>query len=143
MGEETMSETREHVPSGNMPDAFDLQLGQYDGLPDVVRTKEITKRVVPFMGVGGVQTFIIQTIRQGDKHTIFLEHVAEGKVVRLAIPPDVADVIARQRDSLSTKLRRKIGKANAQERKAQGLKPGFQMSAEERAAAKRARRKAK
>jgi hypothetical protein len=73
--------------------------------------------------------------------TKFLERWANGKVDRIAIPPHVADTIARQRDSLSTKLRKKIGKANAQARKAQGLKPGFQMSAEERAAAKRARRK--
>jgi hypothetical protein len=126
---------REDTPSGHMPDSFDRQLGQYAGLPDVVRSKETIIRTVPPMGIG-VETFVVQTIRHGDKHTIFLERMTNGKVDRIAIPPAVADTIARQRDSLSTKLRRKIGKANAAERKAQGLKPGFMMSAAERKAAK-------
>ena len=41
--------------------------------------------------------------------------------IRIAIPPGAAEAIARQRDALTTKVRRKIGKDQAAIRKARGL----------------------
>lgn len=92
--------------SPEMPDAFDRQLGALDGLPDVVKTKATTTRTVPPLGVGGSQVFVVQTYRQKDRgDTIFVEVVNNSGAMRLVIPPAVANVIARQRDALTTKVR--------------------------------------
>lgn len=48
----------------------------------------------------------------------------EGSL-RLALPTAVSDVIARQRDALTDRSRSKAAKANAMDRKARGIKPGF------------------
>jgi hypothetical protein len=109
-----------------MPDFFDRQLGALHGLPDVTRTKASTVRTVPPLGIGGTQVFIVSTYRQreiGD--TIFLEVVSNQGAVRIAIPPAVSNVIARQRDALTTKVRSKAGKERAAEAMAQGIVPGF------------------
>lgn len=76
---------------------------------------------------GTSETFIIETCRfedQGD--TIFIQRIDENQqAVRIALPPRVADVIAYQRDSLSTKRRRAAGKARAAADKEKGILPGF------------------
>jgi hypothetical protein len=106
-------------------DKFDRMMGALANLPDVTHTKPSTVVAVSPL-IGEAQTFILQTFRQreiGD--TIFLQYVdGEGRV-RIAIPPDAADAIARQRDALTTKVRRKIAKDQAQARKARGEVPGF------------------
>ncbi len=110
--------------SGNMPDLFDYTLGQLKDLPDVLMTKESTVRAVPLLGIGGSRLFIIQTIRQKERgDTILLEHVAQGETVRLVLPPEVSNVIARQRDALSTKSRVK----GAQQAVATRLERGDQL----------------
>ncbi len=117
--------------SGNMPDEFDRLLGLLDGLNGVTRTKGSTITVVPPMGVGGSRTFIVQTYRQRDEHadggrsrdTIFLQMGSGKEFVRLAIPAEVADVIARQREALTTITRKRVGKALAADRKAAGITP--------------------
>ena len=76
------------------------------GLPDVVSTKSYVTRVVPPLGVGGTQLYVVQTYRQKEQgDTIFLEHVSETGTVRLVIPPQVSAVIARQREQLTAKTR--------------------------------------
>lgn len=106
-------------------DTFDRVIGSLHGLPDVATTKPSTIRDVTEM-VGDSQVFIVQTYRQKEKgDTIFLECSNKSGTVRLAIPPPVADAIARQRDSLTTKSRVSAGKANAQARKDRGELPGF------------------
>ncbi|MEI6232095.1 MAG: hypothetical protein WCI21_02355 [Alphaproteobacteria bacterium] len=45
--------------------------------------------------------------------------------LRLALPPVESEVIARQRDSITGKSRSKAAKANALDRKARGIEPGF------------------
>jgi len=45
--------------------------------------------------------------------------------MRLVIPPKVADAIARQREALTTKVRRKVGREIAAARKERGELPGF------------------
>lgn len=104
---------------------FDRAIGSLHGLPDVVSTKATTLRVVPTFGLG-TYLYAVQTFRQRDiGDTIFLEHVSEHGTVRLVIPPQVADVIARQRDQLTSKVRRRAGIRIAEERKEKGLKPAF------------------
>ncbi len=109
------------------PDQFDRLLGALDGLPDVTRTKPVVRRIVPPLGVGGAQTFIVQTCRQKDEGDIvFLEHVSEAGTVRIVIPAEVSNVIARQRDQLTSKVRSKASKAAMQDRKDRGEVFGFQ-----------------
>lgn len=124
--------------SAAMPDTFDRLLGGLDGLPDVVKTKPSTIRTVPMFGVGGTSLHIVQTFRQQltrtntrgedvtfSRDTIFLEHVGSDGAVRMVIPAEVADVIARQRDALTGKTRSKSARKLAAERKARGERPGF------------------
>jgi hypothetical protein len=108
-----------------MPDTFDRLIGALHGLPDVVTTKPSTIRtLVPLLG--SAQTFIVQTYRQRDQgDTIFLECVHGDGSFRLAIPPKVAEAIARQHDALTDKARSKAAKAAAQERKDRGEQPAF------------------
>lgn len=104
---------------------FDRAIGSLDGLPDVVKAKATTMRVIPTFGLGS-HTYIVQTYRQkeiGD--TIFLEVTSANGNDRIVIPPDVADCIARQREQLNFKSRSKAGKARAEDMKARGIQPGF------------------
>ena len=107
------------------PDTFDRMIGALDGLPDVTTTRPSTVQSITPM-IGRSQTFVIQTYRQRDTGDyVFLQLVdAEGRA-RLVIPPAAADAIARQRDAITTLVRRRQGKANAANRAAQGLAPAF------------------
>lgn len=103
---------------------FDRVLAGLHGLPDVTNTKPSTVRSVNFIGASS--THIITTYRMKDRgDTIFLEVIDEDGAKRLVLPPGVADAIARQRESLTTQVRRKVGKASAAARKAAGLAPAF------------------
>lgn len=104
---------------------YDRLIGALHGLPDVVSTKASAFKVtIPMVGIS--ESFIIQTYRQRERGDyIFLETVSASGSIRIALPPEVADTIARQRDALTTKLRSKQGKANAQARKDRGELPGF------------------
>src|SRR5258707_1249833 len=111
--------------SPGMPDQFDRLMGALHGLPDVTAAKPSTLRTLSPI-VGSAQTFIVTTYRQREKgDTIFLECIQADGSFRVAIPPAVADAIARQREALTTKVRVKIGKASAAERKQRGELPGF------------------
>jgi hypothetical protein len=103
---------------------FDRILASLNGLPDVTHTQPSTVRSVSFIGTS--QTFIITTYRMKDRgDTVFLESISSEGSLRLVVPPPVVDAIVRQRDALTTKVRRKIGKASAEARKARGEQPGF------------------
>jgi hypothetical protein len=107
-------------------DTFDRAIGVLDGLPDVAHSQVAVRRVVPLLGVGGTQLYVVQTYRQKEQgDTIFLEHVSETGTVRLVIPPQVSSVIARQREQLTAKTRSKSAKAVAQARKERGEVPAF------------------
>jgi hypothetical protein len=121
-----------------MPDAYDRQLGMLIDLPDTVKTKASIIRTVPPLGVGGTSLHVVQTVRQQQtrtnkrgeevgfsRDTIFLEVVTSEGTQRLVIPPEVANVIARQRDALSTKLRSRAAKTVAAGRKERGERPAF------------------
>lgn len=103
---------------------FDRLLAGLTGLPDVTEAGPSTVRSVDFIGTN--QTFIVTTYRQSERgDTIFLEAVGSDGHFRLVIPPKVADAIARQRDALTTKVRRKLGRRSAQARKDRGEQPAF------------------
>ena len=130
-----MKPNREEFPAGTAPcaDPFDRTIGALHGLPDVITTKTSVSRLVPPFGIGGTQLYVVQTYRQKEQgDTIFLEHVSETGTVRLVIPPQVAAVIARQRDQLTAKTRSKAAKAVAQERKERGEIPAFLKSRRKR-----------
>lgn len=106
-------------------DKFDRMMGALANLPDVTHTKPSTVVTVSPL-IGEAQTFIVQTYRQrevGD--TVFLQYMDGDSKVRLVIPPQAADAIARQRDALTTKVRKKVAREQAQARKARGEVPGF------------------
>jgi hypothetical protein len=121
-----------------MPDNFDRLLDQFKGLPDVVRTDQKVTRFMPPMGVGGSETFIVQTIRQRglaedaaktakdarSKEWLFVEHITKDRTVRLVFPPEVCDVIARQRDSLTTKNRKRGARQALETKREKGLRIG-------------------
>ncbi|MEI6235492.1 MAG: hypothetical protein WCT04_20755 [Planctomycetota bacterium] len=108
-------------------DIFDRTIRSMNGLPDVINTKATTVRSLSSV-LELSQTFIVQTYRQRDEgDTIFIEYIGVEGSLRLALPPAVSDVIARQRDALSGKSRSKAAKANAMDRKARGIEPGFTM----------------
>lgn len=69
---------------------------------------------------------MVQTYRQRERgDTIFLEVMDQHGAMRLVLPAQVANLIARQRDALTAKARSKAAAATAQDRKAQGFQPGF------------------
>lgn len=95
------------------------------GVPDATSVKATTVRTMtPVLELA--QTFIVQTYRHRENgDTIFIEYIGTEGSMRIALPAAVADVIARQRDALTTKNRKSAGRAEAARRKAQGIKPGF------------------
>lgn len=104
---------------------FDRTMRSLHDLPDVVRAKATTVRTMtPVLELA--QTFIVQTYRHRESgDTIFIEYIGTEGSMRIALPPAVADCIARQRDALTSKNRRNAAKASAAARKAQGILPGF------------------
>jgi hypothetical protein len=112
-------------PAYKSPDKFDRAVGALVGLPDVTKTAPTTI-VAHTPLVGEAQTFIIQTFRRRDEgDTIFLVYVDAGGSNRIVIPPAAADAIARQRDALTKKVRKRVAKDAAQARKARGELPAF------------------
>lgn len=109
----------------NVITEFDRLIGALEGLPDVVKSKPSTIRaMLPLIGIA--RSFIVQTYRQRDKgDTIFLETVGGEGTIRLAIPPQVADAIARQREALTGKVRSKVARQTMADRMARGEKPAF------------------
>ena len=106
-----------------MVDAFDRIRAGMDGRPDVTRTRISTVRNIDTL-VGNVSTFLIESVREKDEgDTIFLEVASKDGNVRIVLPPRVANVIARQRESLVSKVRSKAAREQAAQRKADGIEP--------------------
>ena len=109
------------MENDHMVDAFDRLRAGMDGRPDVTRTRISTVRNVDPL-VGNVTTFLIESVREKDQgDTIFLEVASKSGNVRIVIPAKAASVIARQRESLTNKVRSKIAKAQAEQRKKDGI----------------------
>jgi hypothetical protein len=116
-------------------DVFDRTLRGLNGLPDVCATKATTLRTFTLVKEEA-QTFIVRTLRKSDlasdtdkrdksQDYIFVEYIGNEGSIRIVLPPIVADCIARQRDALGKKNRKRAAKAEAARRKAEGIQPGF------------------
>lgn len=115
----------EHKPSITLPtDPFDKLLSSLIGLPNGAHTSPTVVQHIDFYGHG--TSYIVQTVRTEDGGaTAFVTMVNAQGSVRSILPQSVLAVIDRQRDSITTKLRRRHGRRIAEERKAAGLQPGF------------------
>lgn len=114
---------------GNLPDAFDRALDGVTGRPGTLSTKVSTIRSMPTLGVGGSAVFLIQTFRiqeDGERaqFVVFLERHGEESV-RLVLQADVAEVIARQREALTTRALSARAVKVAKARMAAGHQPAF------------------
>jgi predicted aspartyl protease len=113
---------------------MDNQIQKYDriygNLIDVaLSTKPSTVKVVQPL-TGRAETFIIQTLRHEENGDyIFVECADEGGLVRLVLPPKVANAIASQRESLSKRRRSIASRAVMRERMARGHVPTFKKKA--------------
>ncbi len=120
-----------------LPDAFDHALDSMKGRPDVVSTKVSTIRTTPTLAIGGSRLYAIQTFRYTpirtspdekpgrSVDTIFLEVYGSEGSHRLVLPNEVAEAIARQRESVGGKTRSKTAKRLAAERAERGEQPAF------------------
>ena len=112
--------------SDHMPDTFDRLLGQLQGLPETTQAKPATIQVLPPLGVGGTQAYIVQTIRQRDLGDFtFIQYVNNEGAQRMILPPEVTALVNRQRDAISARNRRKGARQAAVTRKERGIEPGF------------------
>jgi|TARA_R110000764_G_scaffold18430_1_gene49608 hypothetical protein len=100
---------------------------------------------------GTTVTYIVQTLRQAaEGDTVYLQLISRDGGTRLVLPPAVTNVIARQRDAITTRTRSEAGKRVAAERAAAGHVQSFSDAARKKArltrsvnAAKRAAKKLK
>jgi hypothetical protein len=115
---------------------FDRVIGMLHDLPDVKETRPSTViGVMPILG--DVQTYVVQTYRQGADYFGFLQMVdAEGRE-RVIIPAKVMAAIYRQRESLQD---RSTPESRARERKRRE-RQRRRKEHEKRSAAWRARQK--
>ena len=75
---------------------------------------------------GKSETFIVQSCRFEDKGDyIFVQLVDDAGVIRIALPPKVANAIASQRESLTGIRRSSAAKRTARDRMDRGEVPGF------------------
>lgn len=98
----------------------------YGNLLDVsIHTKPSTVKIVQPI-TGRAETFIVQTLRHEDNGDyIFVECADESGLMRLVLPPKVANAIAAQRDSLTKRRRSIASRAAMRNRMASGEVIGF------------------
>jgi hypothetical protein len=107
----------------NTVSRYDRTRGSLEGVAMFTRPSTV-KNVETI--TGKASTYVVETARLEDSGDyVFIECVDESGVTRLALPPRVANAIASQRDSLTTRRRSIAGKAQAKIRKDAGLLPGF------------------
>jgi hypothetical protein len=125
--------------ASQMPSKYDRLMGSLADLPDVHVTTPSIIRVLPNFGIGGSETFVVQTFRHSSQKgdTIFLEHTSIDGTVRIAIPAEVANAIARQRERLTFLSRSRAGKLKAEALKERGELPGFMRNPKPRKKAKK------
>ena len=112
------------MSNDNTVSKFDRIRGSLDGV--ALFTKPTTVQNIETV-TGKGETFIVETARHAELgDTIFIQSVDENQqVIRLALPPTVANAIARQHDALTARSRSRAAKEVAQARKDRGEVPGF------------------
>jgi len=110
-------------PNYQTVDYFDRARGGMDQRNEATKIRVSTVRHIDPL-VGNVSTYLVETIRIKDEGDWgFIEVATKEGNLRVVLPPKVTNVIARQRDALTTKVRRRIGLEQAADRKEQGIEP--------------------
>jgi hypothetical protein len=102
-------------------DPFDRLLSSLIGLPNGAHTKPAVVQSIDFYG--NASTFIVQTVRTDETVTAFVTQVSADGAQRTILPGAVLAVLDRQRESITTKLRRRNGKRIAEERRLAKVSP--------------------
>lgn len=123
--EDPGSMRRDHkVSAARTQDPFDRMLDSLTGLPNGASTKVSAIQYSDFYG--NTTMYNIQSVKTEEGVTTFVTHMDAAKgLVRFILPTKVLAAIDRQRASLTKQVRSRHGKRIAEERAAQGLKPGF------------------
>lgn len=74
---------------------------------------------------GESETYIVRTIRDEDGDHVVIKYIDKDGTQRIILPPKVAQVIQRQKDSLSRRSRSNSSKARMKERMDGGWRPSF------------------
>lgn len=130
------------VPSGNLPDSYDLALDALIQQQSVSQAGPSQRRATPIFGIGGSMNYSVTTFRRaGDileedpetgaikrgpaTFTLFLEVARGEKLTRVVVPDDVLALVIRQRDSLTAQALRRSAKQAAHTRAKRGIVPAF------------------
>lgn len=115
---------RDHKPTAaRTSDPFDKLLSSMIGLPNGAHVPPTVVQHIDFYG--NSTQYIVQSVRTDEGVTTFITQVNADGSQRYILPLSVLNTIDRQRDSLTTKIRRRHGQRIAEERKARGEQPGF------------------
>lgn len=111
------------VSATRTTDPFDKLLSTLIGLPNGAHTKPSVVQAIDFYG--NATSYIIQTVRTDESVTAFVTQVNAQGAARTILPSAVLAVIDRQREAITTKLRKRHGRRIAEERKLAGKEPAF------------------
>lgn len=101
--------------------AFDRALSLVE-MPDVLASKPSIAQAINAL-LGHSATFQVQTAKNEDGFTVFVTIVDEQGLTRIVLPPKVTATIARQRQSLIDRSRRKPRpRLNREEREQQRIR---------------------
>lgn len=108
----------------SLGDTFDRVRRQLNGLPDTVTAGPSTiETFTPLVELA--ETWIVSTVRQRERGDIIFLQIIDGNGGRrFVVPPAVADAIARQRETLVSKSRRKGARQAVETKRARGIDPG-------------------
>jgi hypothetical protein len=95
-------------------DPFDRLLSSMLGLPNGAHTQPSVVQSIDFYG--NTTSFIIQTVRTDEGTTAFVTQVNAQGSQRYILPFKVLETINRQRDSITTQVRRRHGRRVMEER---------------------------
>lgn len=131
-------------------DSFDQALARLVGLPNGASTQPTVVQTTDFYGK--TTQHVVQTVKHDEGESVFLTEITGEGTRRFVVPPKVVATMLRQRDAVSTIVRRRLGRRLAEERKASGVAaptftPEMRKKAlatrKKNAAARRARKAAK
>lgn len=104
-------------------DPWERALSALLGHPNGAHTAGQAVTAIDFYG--NVTNYILQTVRWAEGDTVFITQVNASGSARYVLPPKVLAAITRQRDTVSTIVRRRHGRRLAAERAASGTLPTF------------------
>jgi hypothetical protein len=102
---------------------FEQTLSRLVGLPNGAHTQPTVVQAMDFYG--NVSTYLVQTVKWEDGESVFITCVQGEQATKMVLPPKVTAAIIRQRDALTTTVRRRHGRRLAAERRAAGTLPTF------------------